>query len=326
MDVTVGTFNLRNLFSQYNFKGKIDEIKDEEEGATLDGEVSYEFDQPATYKIRTYWGSLVKGKDTGETNKIAQRILDMNVDVLAVQEVEDIDTLREFNREYLHPHSYRYCVLVEGNDPRLIDLGVLSRLPIGGVTSWKHAIHPSDPSQYIFGRDLLEVEILNSGRSKTLFKIFNNHLKSHYVGPGRERAAGRLSNNERRTRQAEKVAEIVKARTRPNSSYIILGDMNDPPDSPCLQPFVGDPELNLTNALTNPQETGPSKSDTPMPSSTAWTHRYKPSGQPAEYELYDQIWLSSSLAQKQTEAWIERRTLHKGDGSDHDPAWIKLQI
>jgi len=325
MDVTVGTFNLRNLFSQYNFKGKIDEIIDID-GGTLDGDLKYEFGDSEIWKIRTYMGSLVKGKKEAETEKIAERILDMNVDVLAIQEVEDLDTLREFNREYLGQHSYRDCVLVEGNDPRLIDVGVLSKLPIGGVTSWKHSVHPSDPNRTVFGRDLLEVEILDSSRSRTLFKIFNNHLKSHYVGPGRERARGRRLNNQRRTRQAEMVAEIVKARTRPNSSFIVLGDMNDPPNSPCLQPFVGDQQLQLTNALSNPRETRPPKPDTPPPVSTAWTHRYKPSGQPAEYELYDQIWLSTALATKQTEAWIDRRKLHKGDGSDHDPAWVKLDL
>ena len=46
----------------------------------------------------------------------------MDLDVLAVQEVEDIDTLRQFVREELkglYPHS----ALIEGNDPRLIDVG-----------------------------------------------------------------------------------------------------------------------------------------------------------------------------------------------------------
>ncbi|MCW4002027.1 MAG: endonuclease/exonuclease/phosphatase family protein, partial [Candidatus Bathyarchaeota archaeon] len=254
MDVTVGTFNLRNLFSQYNFKGKIDEIIDID-GGTLDGDLKYEFGHAETWKIRTYMGSLVKGKKMVETEKIVERIKDMNVDVLAIQEVEDLDTLHQFNREYLGQDSYQYCVLIEGNDPRLIDVGILSKLPIGGVTSWKHSVHPGDPNRTVFGRDLLEVEILNSSRSRTLFKIFNNHLKSHYVGPGRERALGRRLNNQRRTRQAEMVAEIVKARTRPDSSFIVLGDMNDPPTSPCLNPIVGDPQLQLTNALSNPRET-----------------------------------------------------------------------
>jgi len=37
--------------------------------------------------------------------------------------------------------------------------------------------------------------------------------------------------------EAEMIAEIVKDQTRPNSKFIVLGDMNDPPNSPCLQSF-----------------------------------------------------------------------------------------
>ena len=324
MDVTVGTFNLRNLFSQYNFKAKISEII-KTDGGTLDSELKYEFGITDTLRIRTYQGSLVNEKDKTDTEQIAERINEMNVDVLAVQEVEDLDTLHQFNREYLEQCNYRYCILIEGNDPRLIDLGVLSRLPIRAVTTWKHAVHPKEPGQAIFGRDLLEVEIQDSARKKTL-TLFNNHLKSHYIGPTQESAAEKEKNDQRRTRQSEMVAQIVKARTRPNSPFIILGDMNDPPDSLCLDPFVGDPELELTNALSNPKETRPPKPDTPPPTTSAWTHRYKASGQPAEYRLFDQIWLSSALADKQTEAWINRRKTHGGDGSDHDPAWIKLSL
>jgi len=323
MYVTVGTFNLSNLFSRYNFKGEIDAIHRPD--TNLDGELMYEFTSGDTWKLRTYRGGLVKAKKAKDTDRIAKRIKDMNVDVLAVQEVEDLDTLHQFNRECLD-WMYRYVVLVEGNDLRLIDVGVLSKLPIGAVTSWKHAVHPKDPTRAVFGRDLLEVEILTSSRSRTLFTIFNNHLKSHFVYFSEDPVAGKQTNDKRRTRQAEIVAEIVKARTRPNSRFILLGDMNDPPNSPCLQPFVGDSELQLTNALSNPKETRPPKSDTPPPPSAAWTHRFKRSGHPAKYELYDQIWLSPALKGKQKGAWINRRKRHTGDGSDHDPAWIKIRL
>lgn len=63
----------------------------------------------------------------------------MDLDVLAVQEVEDIDTLRQFGRDDLGG-LYPHVVLIEGNDPRLIDIGLLSKLPVGGVTSWQHAL------------------------------------------------------------------------------------------------------------------------------------------------------------------------------------------
>jgi endonuclease/exonuclease/phosphatase family metal-dependent hydrolase len=323
MDITVGTFNLNNLFSRYNFKGEIEAIRKLD--TTLDAEVTYEFGSADTWKIRTYLGGLVKAKKEKDTVQIAQRIKEINVDVLAVQEVEDIDTLHQFNREYLD-WMYRYIVLVEGNDPRLIDVGIISKLPIGGITSWQYAVHPDDPTRRVFGRDLLEVEVLNPSRSRTLFTLFNNHLKSHYVDFKEDPVAGEKANTIRRTRQAQVIAEIVKAQTRPNSSFMIVGDMNDPPSSPCLQPFVGDAELSVTNALLRPQETRPPKPDDPPPTSPAWTHRYKKPRHPAQYELYDQIWLSPALANKQQDAWIDRRTKHTGDGSDHDPAWINLVL
>jgi endonuclease/exonuclease/phosphatase family metal-dependent hydrolase len=323
MDITVGTFNLNNLFSRFNFRGEIDAIHRLD--TTLDGELKYEFGARDTWKIRSYRGGLVKAKKAKDTDLIVKRIRKINIDVLAIQEVEDIDTLHQFNREHLD-WMYRYAVLVEGNDPRLIDVGVLSKLPIGGITSWQRAVHPDDPTRAVFGRDLLEVEILSLSRSRKLFTIFNNHLKSHYVDFKEDPVAGERSNNERRTRQTEMMAEIVKTRTRPDSRFIVLGDMNDPPNSPCLRPLVGDSELSLTNALSNSGETRTPKPDTPPPQSTAWTHRYKRPRQPAKYELYDQIWLSSALSNKQKEAWIDRRKKHSGDGSDHDPAWIKLGL
>jgi endonuclease/exonuclease/phosphatase family metal-dependent hydrolase len=282
MKVRIGTFNLNNLFSRFNFTGEIEAIKKLE--TTLDGDVMYEFGAADTWKIRTYRGGLIQHKNPKDVRQIASRIREMDVDVLAVQEVEDLDTLHQFNREYLN-WMYRYIILIEGNDPRLIDVGVLSKLPIGGVTSWQHAVHPHDPIRRIFGRDLLEVEIFSPTRSRKLFTLFNTHLKSHYVDFKDDPINGTLANNLRRTRQAEMLAEIVKAETRPNSRFIIIGDMNDPPHSSYLQPFVDDSELQIINALRNPQETRPSKADTPPPSSPAWTHRYKPPHQPAQYEL-----------------------------------------
>lgn len=102
--------------------------------------------------------------------------------------------------------------------------------------------------------------------------------------------------------------------------------MNDPPDSPQLAPFAGSAELDLVDGLADPVETRPAKPDNPPPSSKAWTHRFKESGKPAEYELFDQVWLSPSLANRQTGAFIDRRTKHSGDGSDHEPAWVVVDL
>jgi endonuclease/exonuclease/phosphatase family metal-dependent hydrolase len=323
MRVAIGTFNLNNLFSRYNFQGKLDALRDGE--SEVESTVTFAFSDSRRFRLRTFRGRLVRGKPDAERAALVACIRAMDADVLAVQEVEDIDTLNQFARTEL-AGLYPHRVLVEGNDPRLIDLGVLSKLPIGAVTSWQHAVHPDASGERVFGRDLLEVEILAPNRRRKLFTLFNNHLKSHFVPFDEDPEEGARRANERRRRQAESAAGIVAARTRPNSSYVVLGDMNDPPDSEWLAPLVGDARLGLADALTAPTETRPPKPDDPPPPSPAWTHRFKPRGRPAEYELYDQIWLSSALAGKQIGAFIDRRTKHGGDGSDHDPAWVVVEV
>jgi hypothetical protein len=100
LEITVGTFNVNNLFSRYNFRGEIEAIKKDE--TELESTIVYEFGADSLWTIRTFMGRLVKGKDEDEIKKIAERIDRIDVDVLAVQEVEDIDMLRYFNREYLY--------------------------------------------------------------------------------------------------------------------------------------------------------------------------------------------------------------------------------
>lgn len=181
MKATIGTFNLNNLFSRYNFKGEIEAIKDED--TAVEAEYLYQFGSTDRVKIRKYRGKFVKKKDADETRKVADRIKEKDLNILAVQEVEDIDTLREFNRDQLNGR-YPFLALVEGNAPRLIDIGILSDLPIGAVTSWQNAVHANDSTTPIFGRDLLEVQILNASRSQVLFFKFKSSEASlkHYSG------------------------------------------------------------------------------------------------------------------------------------------------
>jgi hypothetical protein len=189
MDVSVGTFNLNNLFSRFNFRADVETTTPANPGiagisgmatgttaaATEEPMASYAFGDGSLFVTRTYMGRLVRGKPERDTEQIANRIRQANLDVLAVQEVEDVVTLRGFGQEWLNG-LYPYSVLVEGNAPRLIDLAVLSKLPIGGITSWQWAVHPDDPSEPVFSRDLLKVEIWNPGRSRRLLTLYNKNL------------------------------------------------------------------------------------------------------------------------------------------------------
>lgn len=322
MIVKVGTFNLNNLFSRFNFKATVSSIKKGDNALT----VRYEFSDAANFRLRTFMGKLVNAKDKKNTEKIANRILSMDLDVLAVQEVENVDILKEFNRDYLGG-LYDHIVLIEGNDPRLIDVGVMSKLPIGATGSFQTAVHSSDPNKRVFGRDLQEVEILNASRTMRLFTLYNNHLKSHY-GDDDDGGQGKARNDDRRTKQAETIQRIVGQRMRSDARYIILGDMNDAPDTVPLSAMLTIDGNNLVDGLNNPTEIGTMKDEKPgeEPANTAWTHRYRASGQLPEHHLFDQIWLSSALAPALVGGFIGRRRNLGGDGSDHDPAWVELDL
>lgn len=324
MMVRVATFNLNNLFSRFNFQGEVGAIPSEGTGG-----IALEFSQDQ-FAVRTFAGRLVRAKDSFDTHEIARRITQVvNADVLAVQEVEHIDVLRQFNREHLG-NLYPHIALVEGNDRRLIDVGILSKLPIGTIVSHQTAVHPDVPNRRVFSRDLLQVEILRNNGNK-LFTMYNTHLKSHFVSPGEDPVQGAINANNSRKRQAEMISRIITRMERPNGRFILAGDMNDPPDSEFLAPMLSADNRPLINSLENPSETRPAKAETPGhgpgPQSRAWTHRFNPAGQaPPRYELFDHIWVSSSLVGRFFNPTIDRRTKHTGDGSDHDPAWIDLDL
>jgi hypothetical protein len=138
----------------------------------------------------------VQGKDPADTAKLVERIKRIDLDVLAIQEAEDIDTLRAFVRDDLDG-LYPQVVLVEGNDPRLIDVGLLSKLPLGAITSWQTTPDPAAPSRRLFSRDLLQLEVLNAtGKAR----LFVNHLKSHFVPvTDPDPAAAGIADSRRRT-------------------------------------------------------------------------------------------------------------------------------
>lgn len=320
--VRIATFNLNNLFNRYNFQGVVEGVVDE--SSTVTATVEYHFDDPANFRLRTFRGNLVKEKPPAERVILANRLIAIDADVIAVQEVEDIETLRMFASNHL-ASAYPYVALLEGNDPRLIDVAILSKLPLGAVTSWQHARHPADPGGNVFSRDLLEVDVLSADRSRRLLTVYNNHLKSKFVPFDQDSVAGAAAADLRRTQQAETIERIVAARQRPNGRFVIVGDLNDTPTAPTLAALASG-SLNLVSGLANARESRPSPPENPMPASVVWTSRFKPSGQPAIHELFDQIWLSPALVARQRDAVIHRRTKLGGDASDHDPASVDLDL
>lgn len=171
----------------------------------------------------------------------AKAILATDADVIALVEVEGMDTLKAFNTAFLSKAGYRYQMCVDGNDPRCIDVAVLSRHPFGAIRS--HQFRPArKKGSRVFSRDCLEIEI-EVGKSR--LPLFVNHFKSMLdkANP----AEGRKSTTARRREQSEAVVAILAERfgTIGNATWAVVGDLNDYYDgdapAPGLAPLLGAP-------------------------------------------------------------------------------------
>ena len=199
--VRVATSNVEDLFVRFKFKSNTDA-----QSAVRDG---WRSDQT---KFSLY---------NEESKHITGALLnEVDADILALQEVEGLDTLKRFRSDYLGGRSaYPYSLVIDGNDPRRIDVAVLSRCPILAARSWHHL--PFERG-YVFSRDCLEVDFEMPNGS--VLTVYNNHFKS-MIG-------GRSATNDKRVRQSRQVREIIKDRfgTRAGQGdnlFLICGDFND---------------------------------------------------------------------------------------------------
>jgi endonuclease/exonuclease/phosphatase family metal-dependent hydrolase len=142
---------------------------------------------------------------------------------------------------FVTAQAYPHIMVIDGNDERGIDVGVMTRFPIGTMRS--HVDDFRDGTR-VFSRDCPEYEIqLPAGGS--LFLLVN-HFKSK--GFGKQEAS-----NTRRLHQAERVLEIYEAHRQAGVTRIaILGDFNDTPDAAPLAPLLG-PGSNLRDIAEHPK-------------------------------------------------------------------------
>jgi predicted extracellular nuclease len=287
--VKLGTFNINNLFDRF-----ADPYNKEDQGYRM----HQRYRRPL--ELINIW-------------KRAQLILAQQPDVLALQEVENRGTLWEFNASHLGNH-FQHLVLVEGNDCRGIDVAVASRLPIGRVTSHQFRTHPDSPADdhTVFSRDLLEVEILHRQRTRVLFTLFVNHLKSKYVDNrvrGEVRAEKERQDDAYRRLQVETTAAIVSERFFGVSEpmYAIVGDFNDTPDSEALAPLA---TLGCYNVLQD------------LPESERWTIRFQ-----RKQHQFDYIWLSPALAACRVpgSVFVDPKE-GMSEASDHRPVYVELEV
>jgi hypothetical protein len=157
--------------------------------------------------------------------------------VLAVQEVEDIEALKDFVRFHLVA-LYPNIALIEGNDTRFIDVGLV-RVPDRRSHVTQHETHPAAPSERVFARDLLEVEILDSKREPPAPDPVRQPPdqpvhRAGGVGPG----GGRPAQGRPPPPSGGEGSGGRRGLMRPDSRFVVLGDMNDVPEADTLSPLT----------------------------------------------------------------------------------------
>lgn len=277
----LATFNVENLFTRYRFARGVDPQEAKEEGFTAED-----------LRFRLH--------DAQSKRLTADVIGALKADVVALQEVEDLHTLKNFRDRFLGGSEvWPHALVIDGNDDRHIDVGVLSRWPIVHARSWQHLLGAG--GRPVFDRDCLEVDI---DGPTGLVTLYVNHFKSMRAPEGAD-GPGRALTRDRRLAQADAVMQIVRerfGRDPGQGRWVICGDFNDYLDDSeegqsALRELVGwDAAENVVERL---------------PEGERWTHYWGGSrryGLPEAYRQLDYLLVSRALADASPGVpFIERR-------------------
>jgi endonuclease/exonuclease/phosphatase family metal-dependent hydrolase len=245
---------------------------------------------------------------------------EVNADVLCLIEVENRPVVRRFNDTILKSAPYRHAMVIDGNDDRGIDSGIMSRWPIRNMRS---RVDDPDPvtKRPLFSRDCAEFQIDVPGWR--MLWVLVNHFKS--------RGYGRQSDNDaKRLRQAERVSEILQRFNLAKDWVVVAGDLNELPKSPSLAPLLARAGLRNTFDIL------PAGAD-------RWTHRGDAT--PSKNDQIDYLLVSDALWPRLQQVGVERRgiwaitkkvrekypplptvTGETSSASDHAAVWADLDL
>lgn len=269
-----------------------------------------------------------QGPETKSPEKLAEIrkiILENNPDIMILTEVENIESLSVLASAQLQG-LYR-PMLIEGNDPRGIDIGFLVKSDLPWrfkLITHKELRWKNPQSGYegpLFSRDLPVLEVYRTNSEQPLFVVIGNHAKSK-----RDMKDDPESRTWRSAQYVE-AAKITKSYLEKKIPLLFAGDFN--------ADILHDPEVQpLKNILQSSLAIAPDA----LPEKERITHTFHPRGDRPHFSQMDDIMVSPSLAPSVLSAQIVR--YHNKDGSikaipqtyeqrseqpsDHFPVLLKL--
>ena len=161
------------------------------------------------------WVELAKEtKNETSTRMTARVIQDIDADIIGIVEAEDRPSLVRFN-DGLLGQLYKHIMLVDGNDERGIDVGIMTRNDFE-IKSIRSNVNAEDETGIIFSRDCPQCKVHTP--SGAVIHILVNHFKSQSGG-----------GSTKRQRQAAEVRKIVDGLVAQGQHVIVLGDLNEGP-------------------------------------------------------------------------------------------------
>ncbi len=195
------------------------------------------------------WVELIAESVDETAIRMTAKVIDeLGADILGVVEAEDRPSLVRFNQALLGDR-YGHVRLVDGNDPRGIDVGILCDPEIEVVSIRSHVDTPDPASttgRRLFSRDCPVYRLLLPGGDDVF--VLLNHLKSQSFTFGNP--------DPLRSRQSAEVRDIYDGlRAEGAELVVVMGDLNKgpttdtPPQHPTLEPLLG-PGSPLVDAFT----------------------------------------------------------------------------
>lgn len=251
----------------------------------------------------------------------ARIVKEIDADILCVVEADNRIALTRFNKTVLKGVGgtpYEHVMLIDGNDERGIDVGILTRGQFL-IESMVSHVDDQDSKGKIFSRDCAEYRMKLPSGDKFLVMI--NHFKSKGYG-------SQSTSNAKRKRQAMRVRSIYEDRRSEGWDLIaVVGDFNDTPESDPLKPLLKNGS-DLIDVMAHP--------------------KFVSDGRPGTYAngtksgKIDYILLSPALSNRVITGGIERRGVWGGKhgtlfphlpeinepvdaASDHAAIWVDFQ-
>lgn len=162
-------------------------------------------------------------------------------DVVILQEVENQIVVDDLSAKL---GSYPNHGITQGNDPRGIDIAVLSKLPfqLGPSHKDEYFKASTDPTQtFKFARDVLEVHLNVNTRH---FVLLGVHYKAEDGDPTSE--LKRIGEAE----QTRKIATGIRLADQ-DAAIVVLGDFNSTPGSPPMNALAGSAPLTFESATAS---------------------------------------------------------------------------